>query len=130
MMMMMSGRIPMLKKYLEKFLKNDKLVLCYSEAIIKNFRGQSEFLWPSYRVTVNLKKEEGIYKILVNQLSNTEFYGLIKRKIVNKYRFKKIFGGDHVFAFYLALNGEIGKTNPGSFISAVGSTVYSSESIV
>jgi len=115
---------------LERFRQNDKLALCYSEAVIRNYRGQQEYLWPSDMVTESMRREDGIRKILLNQHRNTEFYGLMKTADARKYRMRGFFGEDHVFVLHLALSGEIDRTDPGLFISGVGRTGSSNEAIV
>ena len=56
-----------IEKCLEKFKNNDNLVLCYSEAVVRNFRGQSKFLLDSDMVTVGLSKVNAAQKVLLNQ---------------------------------------------------------------
>ena len=106
-----------IEKCLIKLINNKKMVLCYSEAILKNYKGQSEFLWLSDMETVGLSKVEGVKKVLLKQHRNTEIYGLMRRDIINKYKFRNTYGGDHIVVLHLALSGEIGKTQPGLFIS-------------
>ncbi|MCK4914467.1 MAG: glycosyltransferase family 2 protein [Planctomycetes bacterium] len=106
-----------IEKCLEKLTNNT--VLCYSEAIVTDPNTMSTFLWKSDMETLGLDRIQGLKKILVNQHRNTEYYGLMRTNIAKKYIFKNTFGEDHVFVFYMALNGEIAKTEQGLFVSGV-----------
>jgi hypothetical protein len=65
-------------------------------------------------------KLSGIKKLLLNQYRNIEFYGLMKADVAQTYTFKNFFGEDNAFVLFLALHGEIGRTEPGLFINGPG----------
>ncbi|KKH47430.1 glycosyltransferase family 2 protein [Methanosarcina sp. 1.H.A.2.2] len=118
------------KECILPLLMNDALVLAYSEAIIRNFNGKKEYLWPSDLNTVGLNLSERLKKVLFNQHRNTEFYGLMRTKVIQQYNLKNFFGEDHVVVFFLAMRGEFIKVKPGLFVSGEGQTGCSNELIV
>ncbi len=109
-----------IERCLKEFFNNDSLVLCYSEAAKKNGTLQQEEILASDITTVGMKKISGIRKLLLNQYRNTEFYSLTKTSVARSYKFKNFFGEDHAFILFLALHGQIGKTDPGLFINGPG----------
>ena len=104
------------KECILPLLMNDALVLAYSEAIICNFNGKNEYLWSSDLNTVGLKLNERVKKVLFNQHRNTEFYGLMRSKVIQQYTWLNFFGEDHVIVFFLAMRGEFIKVKPGLFV--------------
>ncbi len=109
-----------IQKCLKEFFKNDSLVLCYSEAAKRSETSQQESILTSDITTVSMRKLPGIKKLLLNQYRNIEFYGLMKADIARSYKFKNFFGEDNTFVLFLALHGQIGKTDPGLFINGPG----------
>lgn len=109
-----------IEKCLREFFKNDSLVLCYSEAAKRSGTSQQESILTSDITTVGMGKISGIKKLLLNQYRNIEFYGLMKADVARSYKFKNFFGEDNTFVLFLALHGQIGKTDPGLFINGPG----------
>jgi len=109
-----------IEKCLHEFSKNDSLVLCYSEAAKKDSISQQESILTSDITTAGMRKLSGIKKVLLNQHRNIEFYGLMKADVARSYKFKNFFGEDNTFVLFLALHGQIGKTDPGLFINGPG----------
>ncbi len=109
-----------IEKCLLEFFKHDSLVLCYSEAAKWSGTSQQESILTSDITTVGMGKMSGIKKLLLNQYRNIEFYGLMKADVVRSYKFKNFFGEDNTFVLFLALHGQIGKTDPGLFINGPG----------
>ena len=109
-----------IEKCLHEFSKNDALVLCYSEAAKWDDASQQKSILASDITTVGMGKLSGIKKLLLNQYRNIEFYGLMKADVAQTYMFKNFFGEDNAFVLFLALHGEIGRTEPGLFINGPG----------
>ncbi len=109
-----------IERCLQEFLENDALVLCYSEAAKWDDALQQESILESDITTVGMGKLSGIRKLLLNQYRNIEFYGLMRADVARSYTFKNFFGEDNVFVLFLALHGEIGRTDPGLFINGPG----------
>lgn len=109
-----------IEKCLQEFFKHDSLVLCYSEAAKRSETSQQESILTSDITTVGMRKMSGIKKLLLNQYRNIEFYGLMKADVARSYKFKNFFGEDNTFVLFLALHGQIGKTDPGLFINGPG----------
>jgi len=109
-----------IEKCLQEFFKNDSLVLCYSEAAKISGTSQQEDILTSDITTAGMGKMSGIKKLLLNQYRNIEFYGLIKTDVARSYIFKNFFGEDNTFVLFLALHGQIGKTEQGLFINGPG----------
>ena len=109
-----------IEKCLQEFLKNDALVLCYSEAAKWDDASQQKSILASDITTVGMGKLSGIKKLLLNQYRNIEFYGLMKADVAQTYTFKNFFGEDNAFVLFLALHGEVGRTEPGLFINGPG----------
>jgi glycosyltransferase involved in cell wall biosynthesis len=105
---------------------NPEVTICYSEAVLENYNGQERMIWASDMSTTDMSKLAGVRKVLLNQHRNTEFYGLLRTKLIKKYKFTGYFGEDHSVVLYMAMQGQISKISPGLFISGHGETLGSS----
>ena len=119
-----------IEKCLERFQAHPSLVMCYSEAVKSAVGGQPEILLASDIATVGMKRMAGLKKFLKNQHRNIEFYGLMKTHIARRYHFENLFGEDQIFLLFLALHGEVGRTEPGLFINGAGFAGTSVENTV
>jgi glycosyltransferase involved in cell wall biosynthesis len=97
--------------------------LCYSEAILRNYNGHDEMIWPSDMATMDIAKLPGIRKVLISQHRNTEFYGLLRTHLARDFQFKHYLGEDHSFVLFMAMNGKIAKVTPGLFVSGTEDTM-------
>jgi glycosyltransferase involved in cell wall biosynthesis len=115
-----------IEECLDQMKRHPEISLCYSEAVLRNFKGHPEMIWKSDMSTIDMARLPGIRKVLINQHRNTEFYGLLKTDLVRKFQFRHYFGEDHNFVLFMAMNGKIARVSPGLFVSGIGETWGSS----